>query len=323
MTILKKIIIAVNIITIFISANSNGQRYEQKKQRDGKCISIETINIEASDKKANIQTNTHQQAIILIPGLMSDDSVWENITKPLSKHYQIHKVNISGFAGKVPCSENENILPQVKLELENYIHQQQLIKPILMGHSLGAFLSYWLAIDNPNTFSSLLAVDGLPFLSPIFTHNANTTAQDMALQASNIKTMYAQSTAEQRKNMTMPSLYIQARSDKNQQKILSMVMKSDGTTIGSAIATMLTTDLRKNARQITIPVLLLAAQGALPNKAMKQSATLLYQQQIDNIEKAKLVINKQARHFIMFDEPQWFEQQVMQFLLNPTSKVKK
>ena len=72
--------------------------------------------------------------------------------KYLAKNYQVHTVSIAGFANTAPCSSADNIMPQVKTELLSYIKDNKLQKSILMGHSLGAFLSYSLAIDNEKLF---------------------------------------------------------------------------------------------------------------------------------------------------------------------------
>ena len=60
--------------------------------------------------------------IILIPGLMSDGRIWNQLVQQLSSRYQLHVVNIAGFAG-TPSIEQQS-LARVKVDLLNYVSEQ-------------------------------------------------------------------------------------------------------------------------------------------------------------------------------------------------------
>ena len=122
--------------------------------------------------------------VIMIPGLMSDSRVWQQTAAKLSKTHQLHLISIAGFAGQ-PAIEGA-LLPVVKMELLDYIKNRQLQRPAIIGHSLGAFLAYDLASSAPDKIGKIIAVDGLPFLAPVFTRDASSSVASVKPQAEGI-----------------------------------------------------------------------------------------------------------------------------------------
>jgi len=262
----------------------------------------------------NVSVQGSGKAIILLPGLMSDGTVWQETEHYLAKNYQVHTVSIAGFASEAPCLAADNILPQVKEDLFRYIERNKLQKPILMGHSLGAFLSYSLAIEHENLFSAIIAVDGLPYVAPIFTRTSATKPKDMQQQAQFIRNMYQQASVQQMADMAKRSVNIQATSTDNQQAVINMAKVSDQATVASALHYLLVNDLRVPLEKIKTPILLIAAQGGFLDEKSRQFATSLYQQQIENVQNAKLITNANVRHFIMWDDNSWLMAETDDFL---------
>lgn len=263
---------------------------------------------QSSHDSFSVEVSGSGKAVLMIPGLMSDARIWRPTADALSNQYQLHIISIAGFAGK-PAIEGA-LLPKVKQQLLNYINEQKLDKPAVIGHSLGAFMAFDLASSAPEQIGTVIAVDGLPYLAPVFTRSANTTVAMMQQQAGFLRQQYQQMSTEQLRAMTAQGLFIQAGSEAAQQQVLQMAAESSPTAAGQAIYELLTTDLRPEVHRITSPVVLLGAAGALTSDADRDAAKALYQQQISTIDQAKLVFNQQARHFIMLDQPDWLLAQI-------------
>lgn len=259
----------------------------------------------------SVQVVGQGRPVILIPGLMSSPEVWQPVVEALKTTHQLHLVHLSGFAGK-PAVEGV-FLPKVHDDLLQYISQQHLEKPVLIGHSLGAFMSYWLASSAPERTGPVIAVDGLPFLAPIFTRTNSTRVRDVKAQAEQMQQFYRQLSPERFVATNAQGLQIQATSTEHQRQVLTMSSQSDPAAVGQAIKELLTTDLRGKLANIQQPILLLGASGALPAAAQPQVETL-YQQQLAKAPHAQLRMNTQARHFIMLDDPRWLVTQIQQFL---------
>ena len=250
--------------------------------------------------------------VLMIPGLMSDARVWRPTAEALANEYQLHLISIAGFAGK-PAIEGD-LLPRVKQQLLHYIEQNNLQQPAVVGHSLGAFMAFNLASTAPDKIGTVIAVDGLPYLAPVFTRTNDTTVAMMQGQAAYLRQQYQQMTSEQLKAMTAQGLFIQATSAAHQQQVLDMAATSDAKAAGQAVYELLTTDLRPQVHNINSKVLLIGASGAMANATDRSAAEALYQQQIASIANATLEFNPQARHFIMLDQPDWLAARIARAL---------
>ncbi len=241
--------------------------------------------------------------VLMIPGLMSNREVWRPTAEALAGQYQLHLISIAGFAGTPPI--RGELLPRVKADLLHYIAQQQLQQPAIIGHSLGAFMAFNLASSAPDKIGTIVAIDGLPFLAPIFSRDNSTTVEDIRPQADNLKNLYQQMDRQQLAAAAAQGVHIQASSEPHQQQVIAMAAASDAATVSQAIYELLTTDLRSEVSKIQSKVLLIGASGALHSDAERSVAQALYQQQIDTIAHAILEFQPQARHFIMLDQPDW------------------
>ena len=278
--------------------------------------SIAEPNSAITSFKVNIypqkQNQTSQQEIILLPGLMSNGSIWKPLAEELSEHQKVHVINIAGFAGTTKIDEQS--LAKVKQDLISYIKENNLIKPSIIGHSLGGFMAFWLASTHPDNIGPIISVDGLPFIGPIFTRTNETTVESLAPQASQIKDFYAQMTSQQLANQARYSINIQAASNTNKEKIIAMAAQSDPKTVGNMIYALMSTDLRESISTIKSPALLIGAAGGFTEDSDRLAVKALYQQQLSKLNGAQLVMNNQSRHFIMFDQPQWLAQEITAFL---------
>lgn len=256
----------------------------------------------------NVEVIGSGKPVLMIPGLMSDERVWRPIAQALADKYQLHLISIAGFAGTTAITGD--LLPTVKQELLQYIAQQQLTKPAIVGHSLGAFMAFSLASSAPDSIGTVIAVDGLPYLAPVFSRDSNTTVAQVMPQAEDFKTLYQGMNAEQLANMTTQGVQIQAISEAHQQLVIAMAAASDPRSVGQAVYELLTTDLRPQVHNIKSKVLLIGAGGALRSEAELAAANALYQQQIATIANATLEFNREALHFIMLDQPDWLTRRI-------------
>lgn len=250
--------------------------------------------------------------VILIPGLMSDGRVWEGLASSLVKNYQVHTINIAGFAS-TPAIAAPSVTA-VKQQLLAYIDTHNLDKPAVIGHSLGGFMSFWLSSSAPTEIGPIVSVDGLPFVGPVFTRTNATSVASLAEQALQIKNVYSNMSQQQLIEQSRYGLSIQASSDAAKVKVMDMVQTSDPKTVGQAIYTLMSHDLRLDIAKITSPVLLLGASGGFSTDEQKVAMHTLYAQQLKALPSAKLKMNTQSRHFVMLDDPKWLEEQVLSFL---------
>lgn len=265
-----------------------------------------------AETQFTVSVSGQGQPIVMIPGLMSNGNVWQEIGARLSKNHQVHILSLAGFGG-TPAIHQPSV-ENTQQAVFDYITSHRLDNVILMGHSYGGFLSLLLARDHDAVISKVISVDGLPYLAPIFTRDPNTQIAMMQGQAQYLKQQYQSMSVAQLVEQTRYGLPIQATKQSDQDKILDMAANSDPATVGDVIYTMLTTDLRQDMAKISTPILILGASGGFDSQEQHQHAQEIYQQQLEKAQHATLLMNTQSKHFIMYDDPTWLFEQVTSFI---------
>ncbi|MGB0835624.1 MAG: alpha/beta fold hydrolase [Psychrobium sp.] len=262
----------------------------------------------------NAKVSGQGQAVLLLPGFVSDETVWDEISANLANDYQVHQLSIAGFGKNPACKHASDIASTIKGELANYLNSNKLAEPILVGHSMGGLLAFDASL-NPNIkLKAAISVDGLPFIGPIFTRSNQTTAQDLAPQATAIKAMYQNATPEQMVAFTQQGIALQTNNKARYKDILAMAKQSDPHTAGSALSWVMTTDLRPKLANATNPVLLIGASGAFKTEQQHQAAQAMYQAQLTDAPKVSLIMNKQGHHFLMWDQKDWLLTTIKHFI---------
>jgi len=204
-------------------------------------------------------TGTGNRPMILIPGLLSSGDVWDSVVEHFSSRYRLHVLTIAGLAG-VPAVDGP-LLPCVRDELIAYMREENLDRPVLVGHSLGAFLAFWVASTVPDAVGPIVAVEGVPFL-PALT-NPLATVADVKTQAEQMRTLYRSMTPEQLGMQSRMALAHMISDQANIARAAGWAAQSDGRAAGQAIHELMTTDLRGEAATIRSGVLLIAAAKAV------------------------------------------------------------
>ena len=72
---------------------------------------------------------------------------------------------VAGFAGVAPITAP--LLAIAAKEIVEYADAKKLVRPIIIGHSLGGFLALQLGINQPDKFGRLIVIDSLPALGAV------------------------------------------------------------------------------------------------------------------------------------------------------------
>lgn len=250
--------------------------------------------------------------MILIHGLYCSGEVWKETVARYQDRYECHVVTLAGFGGNAPAL-SDHFMEDVKNDLIAYVKDKKLKKPVIMGHSMGGFLSFWTAASAPDMFEKVIAVDGLPFLSVLQSPGA--TGESMKPMAENMKAAMAKQTPEQIKTNQLRILASMISSSDRVAQVAEIASKADPATQAEVMYEMFTTDLRPQVAAIQSPVLLMGAWSAYKDYGATHDGSLAaYQAQVSNIKNAKVAINDTAKHFIFYDEPAWFFETVDSFL---------
>jgi N-formylmaleamate deformylase len=99
-------------------------------------------------------------------------------------------------------------------------------------------------------------------------------------------------------------------------KVESMAVKSDPITQGEAMYELFSMDLRSEMKNIYCPVLVMGDWSSYRKYgATHESVLKNYTKQFSLAKNVTVSINDSSYHFIMYDEPQWFYQQIEGFIV--------
>lgn len=252
------------------------------------------------------------QPMILIHGMACSAEVWEEVAAYYENQYELHLVTISGF-GNERNIEAPHTLQAIRDAIINYTIKNDLYRPILMGHSMGGFLSLWAGIEAPGLFGKIISVDGLPYF-PVMAMPGITpeTAGPMVEMMQNSMTNASPKAFRTQQEMMIANMI---RDPEKRVAVLEMGLNSNPDVIARAMGEMYTTDIRSQVWVIDIPVLALGSwYGYREWGVTKESASVGYLAQFNTIPDATFIMADTALHFIFYDEPEWFFDVVDGFL---------
>lgn len=257
--------------------------------------------------------------VILIPGLMSGADVWDGTVAHLSARFQLHVVQVAGFAGTA-ASAGDDFPGRLRDSLLAYartLHGPNTERPVVVGHSFGAFLAYGLAAAAPDAFGGIVAVDGVPFLPAL--QDPASTADAMRPGAAGLGAMFASLSGDQLAAQSRAGLPRLMRDTSHMQQATEWARTSTASTVGQVMAAMMTTDLRSVVGAIRSPVLQMAAGGSAPSSVAIAQLRAAYEAQVANVAHHDVVVAEHAYHFIMLDDPAFFYATLDAFLARVAS----
>jgi len=218
--------------------------------------------------------------VIFIPGLGCPGEMWEGTIEKLHG-VQAHVLTLAGFAGRPPVKPP--LAATVRKELVRYIRGNKLDKPILVGHSMGGTIAYWVAETAPDLIGGTIVVDAGPALSD--TDPATARA---------LRNMWAQAGDDELPEQVKSAYSGMVADPAHIAPFIDAIAKSDRQTMGDSIFELVKTDLRPQLAQIHAPLLLLLADGGYGP---------MYKSQIEPVPHHQVVVVPKTRHFVMLDAP--------------------
>jgi pimeloyl-ACP methyl ester carboxylesterase len=100
--------------------------------------------------------------VILIPGLAGSSDIWR-ASIAANPGYRYHLVQVAGFAG-TPVRGNARgaVVAPLAEEIHRYIVANRLVRPALVGHSMGGILAMTVAARHPRQVGKVMVVDMQP-----------------------------------------------------------------------------------------------------------------------------------------------------------------
>lgn len=249
------------------------------------------------------KSGSGERSIVFIPGLGCSGNVWDRTKQKLKKGYTCYVLTMPGFAG-IPARENPSFRGFEKA-IAGFILQNQLNKPVLVGHSLGGSLAMAIASDHPDLISKIVVVDALPFLLAL--HDTLTQPDEAACEQdiAELTTM----TDEQFYKLQKRSIWRLVSDTSKQKDVINWAMQSDRRTFAKLYCDLTNTDLRKGLSSVACPSLILLEPYFMDFQPAVED-------QFKNLHQKKIEYGSTGVHFIMYDNYDWYMEKLLDFLKN-------
>ncbi len=249
-----------------------------------------------------IKSGQGSKSIIFIPGFSCSGEVWNETKTKFEKDYTCYTLTMAGFAGVKP--QPNSSFKNWETSIANYIKENKIDKPTIIGHSMGGGLALALASDYPELIEKIIVVDALPCLPALMNPTYKTVEkQDCSAMLNQISS----ATNEQFYQMQKMSIQRLVADTSKRELVVGWSMKSDRKTFAEMYCDFSNTDLREKIKNIKCPTLVLLEEYF---KHVKPDIEAQYK----NLKTANLQYSNKGLHFIMYDDKEWYFSQLNNFI---------
>ncbi|RIK92151.1 MAG: hypothetical protein DCC73_13725 [Proteobacteria bacterium] len=262
--------------------------------------------------KGAVRAEIHGQGpipLIFIPGLASGAWAWDDMVRRFSITHKVYALTLAGFSG-LP-SQPSPIIDKVVRDIRRLIREEKLERPVLIGHSLGAFIAYRIGVDAPEEIGGVIALDGFPVFSKLADADAaerQAAAEKLANELGRNKTPETFKAAMH--NFLSTRITDPAKVD----AITERVIVSDPAAVAQYVMEMLPVDLRPQLHLLKAPVLAVVATNSYKNGLPDADIRAFYAHMLQAIPDVEITLIHDARHFVAVDQPDKVAEAIEKFL---------
>lgn len=252
--------------------------------------------------------------IVLIPGLACGAWSWNGVIPHLAERHAVYALTLAGFAGRPAVGDAS--FAAFSHDLGALLDARRIVKPVLVGHSLGGTLAIAFAEGQPNRVRAIVAVDGLPVIPGMERLDA---AQRSAAAVKAGASVGAQTREQLLAYQQGYMASIGVSDPALAAELANLTSRSEPRSLGAWLQADIAADLRPGLAAITVPMLAVAPfspteSDALPvhyNEAQKGD---YYRALLAGAPHLQVVTIAPARHFVMLDQPARFQAALDAFL---------
>ncbi|WP_166141996.1 alpha/beta fold hydrolase [Methylosinus sp. RM1] len=237
------------------------------------------------------------EPLVLIPGLACGAWALEEIARRLSPRFSIHALTLPGFDGRTPIETP--MIPRICADIAAYV--AALKRPLLVGHSLGAFIALKTAAARPELFGGIITLDGYP----VFPALAGATAEERAATAQRLAAQFSVGAGDPVRFRERLRGFLAARMNDSRQaeRFAERAAHSDPAATAAYVVEMLSADLRPELARLDAPLLALAATDSYLAGRSEDEISAFYANLLAKAPKASVLLLREARHFVAVDRP--------------------
>ena len=235
--------------------------------------------------------------VLFLHGWLGSWRYWYPTIEVVSSHFRTYSFDFWGFGDSNRTQRGPVSIQSYSDQVIRFMDEMGLDQVTLVGHSMGGMVALKTAINNPKRISRVAAV-GAPIDGNSLSWLLKLT--DMPFLADAFATMPWL-------RRSLFRFFLGQTNDPAVSEVIDDSVKSSGTTLRRAVASMWRTDLRPELPRLQVPTLIV--QGGRDDIVHPNQADLF-----DKIDNANVVVMPESRHFPFLDESEVFNDLLMRFL---------
>ncbi|CAM1343113.1 alpha/beta fold hydrolase [Tenacibaculum amylolyticum] len=255
-----------------------------------------------------VETIGKGKPVLYLPGFATPGSIWKETVENINLDRKSYLFSYAGFNGNAPIK-----MPwyaTIKNDIISYVKDQNMSDVVIIGHSMGGNLAVDIAAALPNKISKIIIVDALPCMREVMMPNV--PAETLQYESPYNNQMLNMD-ANQFNNMAKMMAANMTYDESKKETLTNWITKADRKTWVFGYTDLLKLDLREALKDVNCEVLILGA--SFPDVVVAEKN---YQKQYANLANKTLKMASKSKHFVMFDQPEWFYTSVNDFLINET-----
>lgn len=262
--------------------------------------------------------------VVLIPGLACDWTVYAAFMERNKDRYTMYAVTLPGFGGSAapPAtsdSTDDAWLSNAERAVAALIEERKLVKPLIVGHSLGGHLAFRLSTLGPEKIRGVVAIDGMPAF-PIAAPGTQTKPEDRkkmaGMMGQQMLAMPKDAWVEQQKSWFASMVKNKDRA----VQIGEMSAKVSQDITVRYMAELMASDVTERARGAKVPMLAVAAVDGGAGQA--QMVRAVWNTIGQDLPALQVVYFEDTRHFVMDDAPAELDGAIADFVAGKPPKGK-
>jgi pimeloyl-ACP methyl ester carboxylesterase len=253
-----------------------------------------------------IETIGKGKPIFYLPGFTVPGSIWKETIENITLNRKSYLISYAGFNGNKPIE-----MPwynSIKSSIITYIKDNNLNGIMIVGHSMGGNLAVDIASELPDKISKIMIVEALPCIREVMMPNV--PAESLFYESPYNKQMLEMD-EQQFKGMASMMASNMTLNTEKVETLTNWILEADRKTWVYGYTDLLKLDLRNILSKIKCKTLIIGA--SFPDVKIAKET---YENQYSNLSTKTIVMASNSKHFVMFDQSEWFYKTVNDFLVN-------
>jgi pimeloyl-ACP methyl ester carboxylesterase len=238
--------------------------------------------------------------VVLLPGLATGPWEWGDLLQRLAQQHTVFAVSLPGFDGRPVVAGP--LIDRVTSDFWKMLDGQKIVRPIVIGHSLGGILAIVLGEQHPERLRGIIAIDGLPIIPGLERVPVEQRAAALPPVAGQTREQFL---AFEKSFMRSP---LGVLDPELADRAAELEANSDTGAVSVWLREILTSDFRPDLAKITVPLLEIAPYYApdlanAPVQYTEAQKVEYYRGLLSGTPKVQIVSVSPSRHFAQLDQP--------------------